>query len=505
MKQDQIKVVLNHIESNYRVNEWEALGIKLWPILRIRLWYGLAYQAMNVSVEDSIQHQSKFKQIKRLLLSPFNWFFYSLKDFNKTLVRSPKGDIFILGDGVSFTKFQDKYFDKFADSLGIILDKHQIACIRADTTDEYLTPRYRSSFFIQPILDFLNLRSLIEVKFKHPALDLIDYDAVCNYVEQYSQGHIFRKSVVQLRLLKIDRLAKYFEKVLNKGKFKAAMSVCYYSDFGFALNLACKRLGIPSYDLQHGVQGDNHGAYGSWFNLPENGYEVLPNYFLVWSEKEKGSILSWSRNTSNHDAIITGNLLANIWKEMPSDGLKGKKEILSQLPDEHPNILLTLSWDVSSEEHIGNVLTVIKSTQDQYNWLIRLHPSMLNEKETVIKMLNANGIKKYEIDGSTNFPLFSVLELSDFHITHSSTCVIEASYFNVPSMIISEYGWSLLSEQLESKWLTKALIPEEIEKKITEHFEKYDSKPPDGMNSSNDSQEWIKQLIKTFDRIDVSA
>lgn len=505
MRQQEIKHILNHIESHYRVNEWVLEEVEIWPLIRVRLWYALSYKSLELSNDDSIQHQSKLNQLIRVLKSPFLWLFNSLKDYRASFFRIPKGDILVLGDGVSFTKIQEKYFDKFADSMANILDDHALKTVRLDTTDQYLTPRARPSYFVQAMLDSINLRSLLEAKLKKSDFELQDFDDVYNYVRQFSEEQLFDKSLIHLRVVKINKLEAFFKKVLAKGKFKAAMSVCYYSDFGFALNLACKRLGIPSYDLQHGVQGVNHGAYGAWLNVPQQGYNVLPNYFLVWSQKEKDTISAWSKNTTNHESLITGNLLANVWSRLLRNSTEKKNELISNLNSSNPNILLTLSWDVSGEDQIGNVLTVIKSTQEQYNWMIRLHPSMMSEKETIESMLKSNGILKYELNKSTELPLFTVLELSDYHITHSSTCVIEASYFNVPSMIVSEYGWSLLSNQLESKWISKTLTSQEIQQGLMSHFSAQEVEKVIKSTLENGPRYWVNELMETFNGSNVSS
>ena len=85
--------------------------------------------------------------------------------------------------------------------------------------------------------------------------------------------------------------------------------VTYYGSIGMAFDLACREFGIPSFDIQHGVQGSLHAAYGRWLRLPVNGYELLPSFFLCWSQKEKSVIEEWSNKFSKwHRPLVHGNL-----------------------------------------------------------------------------------------------------------------------------------------------------------------------------------------------------
>ena len=67
---------------------------------------------------------------------------------------------------------------------------------------------------------------------------------------------------------------------------------------------------------------------------------------------------------------------------------------------------------------------------------------------------------------ASSLPLFTILDNVDVHITHSSSTVIEAAYFGVKSIITSEYGWALLSEQIENRFIIKAYTSTEINDSI---------------------------------------
>lgn len=498
IRQEDIKVVLNEIETRYGVSEWSKLNFEIWPFLRIRLWYDLSLKALSINQETSIQHQTKVTLVIRVLMAPFRWLYHSLKDYKKNYFSIPSGDIFVLGDGVSFTKIDGKYFDKFSDSLDIILKSYNLKTVRADSTSTFHKPRYFSSYFIQPILDIIIVKALIMSKLKSRKLDLSNYNEVYAIANKYGVASVLEKNSIQNRAYKIHMVSVYFEKLLRKKQFKAAMSVCYYADIGLALNLACSRIGIISFDIQHGVQGDNHGAYGSWKNVSDKGYKLLPDYFLCWSELEKKAIDNWSINLKKHQSIITGNLFADLWRNNKYGWDKQYSEVLNvKIKNSLPRILLTLSWDISDEKSIGSTLKVIAKTQHKYEWLIRLHPSMHAEKPVITEMLKNNNITRYELDAASELPLFSLLSNIDTHITHSSSAAIEASYFGVGSIITSEYGWTALCDQVSSDFICKAVtesaITNNIEKMILNH-----NQSKKQTYSGELTTKRIETLIKTF-------
>jgi hypothetical protein len=55
-----------------------------------------------------------------------------------------------------------------------------------------------------------------------------------------------------------------------------------------------------------------------------------------------------------------------------------------------------------------------------------------------------------EIATASVLPLYSLLRLADLHVTHSSSTVVEAAEFGVPSLVLSRYGLELFPEQSAS-------------------------------------------------------
>lgn len=72
-------------------------------------------------------------------------------------------------------------------------------------------------------------------------------------------------------------------------------------------------------------------------------------------------------------------------------------------------------------------------------------------------MFLKSGNENFELDMATDAPLYALLRHSDVHVTHSSSTVIEAEVFGVPSVIFSAYGAEFFPEQIAAGW---ALVAE---------------------------------------------
>ena len=98
-------------------------------------------------------------------------------------------------------------------------------------------------------------------------------------------------------------IASYFKRVLARVRPKLVFVTCWYATESMACILACNELGIPSIDIQHGIQ-EFHVAYARWNRVPNGGYELLPTYFWCWSEAEASVIRGWAGDLSAHQPIV---------------------------------------------------------------------------------------------------------------------------------------------------------------------------------------------------------
>jgi len=469
MNARRIIEIINLIEEEPAIIKWKYKDVDFWPLLRLEIYMALSIDLMNMS-----KNNGNAARLKSLIIGNFKFPLKYFGDFTKNS-NFQKKDILFLSDGISFTKVNGKYFEKFIDPLKYELDNMNLSSLRLDPFHNYHSPRFSSSIFIQPFLDPIIIKEFLTFR-NESNFDQKNRDFIYQFFSQLNLekfNFVLEKSFIKARL--IYKISHYFEKKLKKVQPKIVFIVSYYGVYGMSIILACRRLGIPTVDLQHGVQGELHAAYGSWLNVPKLGFNVLPNYFWCWSKSEIDVIGKWNNSTENHKAILGGNMLLEKWNSKEYPFVIEFEKVFNQLNLIGFNILVTLSPGISAPEVLGNLFKVISDTQYRYNWLIRLHPNMLSEKGKVIADLKSYKINKYVLNEVTMLPLYTILNNTDLHITHSSSTVIEASIFGIKSIIVNEYGKELYENQIEDAVAVVRINSSEIILEIDAIF-KYNTK-----------------------------
>lgn len=467
MKVEQITSLFKDLETDYMVDEWKINGVPLWPFIRIENYYLMSLSILSKGEKVYFKRNSYLKQILVSQVGRLKTFF---KEPKYSFVTS--SDVVFLSDGVSYTKIAGKWFDKFYDPLNIELQKKGLTSQKWDLSYTYLRPQLSPSKFIQFQVDINIIKSRFASKIKKSILE----DEVWSDFDQFIKDERIKKAFINIptktslrvKVFKILSLKNYYKNLLKKANPYLAYIVCYYGDQQLAFIMACKELGISTIDLQHGVQGEHHLAYSNWKKVPENGFECLPDYFFVWSEKEKMAINSSCSRIfiKKHQPIVKGNLLAEFWKNENETIVKEFDKKIQAITQRKikPLILLTLS--PHTENIMEPIWEVMKVTQYEFDWWIRLHPSMANQKKQIENILNSFQIRFYNIREATDFPLYSILRNTNVHITVQSSTVIEATYFNVPSIVTSEYGKDIYAEYINNSKAVFASRSEDIKSLI---------------------------------------
>lgn len=449
MELENIKDTYLAIEQRFEVENWEIDGVKLWPFIRIENYMLLSFQALGAKPAATRSYSYAFKIVK----SKFEYLFASIVDFKNETKSKKKTDIVFLSDGMSHINLKGKWYNKFCDPIASEFIAKGFSSIRFDLSHNFYTPRYSPSIFIQPQIDDIIIKLLVWSKIVSPKFDNERWGDFEDFrTDNFVKDNFISvptKNSIRKKIAKINKLKKFYIKKLKKGNPRIGFVVNFYGDDQMAFTLACKELNIPTIDIQHGVQGPLHLSYGNWSKVPNNGYAQMPNYFWVWSDSEKQTIEQWSHNLKEHNAVVVGNLFSQLWKDNASamvidfdskfDNLKQDKTKKS--------VLMTLS--PLTDSLMSETWEVIRNTQLEYNWFIRLHPVMVKDISSIKQQIAQLGITQYEMSESTRLPLQTILRNVDAHITCQSSCVIEAANFGVLSIITSEYGQSLYKDQID--------------------------------------------------------
>lgn len=489
MKIENICEVIQKIENQFSTEKWEIDGLRIWPFLRIKNYSFLSFKVANSQLPKT-RSIGYFKKIINSRCKKSNF-------FRGVPNRLKKADIVFLSSGVSFLKLGDVFYDKLCDPIIDFYKEQNLSTEKFDLDYLMPFPTHNSTHYIQPAIDNIIIKSILSAKFWTPNLKnkvWADYDEFCK--DEFVKSHLAiipDKSEILIAVARIKALKKFFLRKLKIISPRLAFVVCYYSEVSMAFILACRELGIKTVDVQHGVQGDLHLGYSRWNLKCEQRIDALPDYFWVWSENEKKSIDLWAQNSISHQVIVGGNLFADMWKNENSFDVSnlGEDAIeLKKFPN-LPTILLTLS--PFTENLMEDTWEVVRKSQEKYNWLIRLHPAMIIDFESIKKSIIQKGILHFEMDKTSSLPLPFILQNVDLHITCQSSCVIDSAGMGVFSIITSSYGESLYTNEINNQdaivlYYTMDIL-NEIDKRV------YLQQKPQFIDKGNNYQKKLMDLI----------
>ncbi|MBI4235004.1 glycosyltransferase [Candidatus Peregrinibacteria bacterium] len=477
MKAEKIIALLNEIEKKFEVENWIVDDIHIWPLIRLDLMMNLHFNESQ-NLQTKINLLFKIRQVFGMMRGYVKYLFKLLLDYKKN-ARLQQADAVLLGDGISRVLLNGKWYDRFCDPLRYTLEKEGKKSLMIEPLHNYLIPRYSPSLFIQPSLDFSLLKNVL---FFHKNFKNIQLNGFSEFVEFIKARKlnipIPDESRLKTIVLAIKSYSEYYTKILKTINPTQGFVVSYYGPKGLAFNLACYRLKIPSVDVQHGVAGEFNPAYGRWSKVPQNGYETLPSLFYCWTKEDAQAIERWNTKVQKwHKPILKGNMLVDFWK----NNAVNDKSAASDLEDKKgtANILLTLS---SVEDHnvvlLSKIMKVIKQSDKDLQWWIRLHPCLADRKNEIEKIFHKEDIRNIEIDQATDLPLYALLGHMNLHVTYVSATVTEARMFGLHSIVTGEDALQYFADEIKTGWAIYATTTDEIEKAINKFLKlRYHSSP----------------------------
>jgi hypothetical protein len=449
--------IVNDIEEKFPVDQWIINDIHVWPLIRAQL-----VSQMDFFLNNKLAHRSRpgltaLRNIRRTFditasFANFLYAFVSDRKCNDKIARR-NIDALFLTHCINRVLVNKYYYNKMIDPIIDRLDEQQIRSIVLEITwnGQYYIPRYKSSKYIQPYLDYLLFKNkipLIKKSFGNSQLSRF------NDFVKYLDGLNLRLIIPDIRSIKkvvaiIRDIATFLKKIISQTNPVVGLSTQYYGWDGMALNLACREAGIISVDIQHGIQNDLHWAYGRWLRVPEKGYELLPELFWCWSDTEAKVIEKWNKKVKKyHRPIVVGNLWLNKWLSGDSDNVSSYDVKVSRIKQKHDKSIQIL-YTMQDEIIPPLILEAIRESSAFCFWWIRCHPTLIDKRSKFHRSLGNLGLDNFIVEEASTWPLYALLRHMAIHITGWSTTVIEASVFNVPSILIHEFGSDLFAEQID--------------------------------------------------------
>lgn len=416
--------ILNKLEERLNINNLSYLGINIWPLVRLHIAKVSSEKPLNKN--KTKQKKNYLKLIKLFLINLFN--------FNNHI------------DILFYSRLEDNY----KNNKNIFYDKNLDFVNQKFKTENKITEKFallENEFSIVPNYEnitFINMFSispLIYLKFKIRLKIKKDIKILFNHLKMINK-YLDEKYIIDLNSFYNDIniiyfYSKIFEKLLNKKKPKLVFMSCYYNLIGLSLILAGRNKSIPTVDVQHGLCEPVHIMYTHWNNIPKNGFNLLPNFFMSWGEPTAKHINSYFKN-SPHRALVAGkpDLLAFNRLNFIEDSIK---KIESKKLNYKKTILFTCSLRCIPDNFYEVILEFANSKD--FLFLIRYHPlHSYSYDMSLIQDLRNRQINNIDIESTNKANLYNLLSIADFHITGDSTVAYEALYFDLRTIVLEKEG-----------------------------------------------------------------
>ncbi len=285
-----------------------------------------------------------------------------------------------------------------------------------------------------------------------------DIDELELFISKWSKtvGIDINLSRLKNTIFRISFSKFVFTNILKSRLPKKVLIECYYTPEAMGLLAACKELGIESCDLQHGKQGSHHLMYTHWKNVPNGGFNILPDRFLNWGIESAENI---TRNSNQkfeefHKTDVLGfpwlgkNLQINLFQPSIEES-----EFIEKLGKYLTVVLFSMQpGTVDNDGSIPlDLQNAIEKTRDlSIFWMLRKHPSDQHVEKKYKDLLQQDHV---DMNLSSKIPLYSALKNTTHHITKYSSVAFEADAFNIPTYIISDIGSELYRRYVRNEQL----------------------------------------------------
>lgn len=232
-------------------------------------------------------------------------------------------------------------------------------------------------------------------------------------------------------------------------------------EFGKCMFYWCKKSGIPTIGIQHGVLNDLRCIHTKNEIGTENpNHCQIPTMTAVYGTADKEFLIK-KGNYPEKSVIVTGNQRYDILAK--ADKLFDKKRICKELKLEPNKKIITVTTQVFPSIKDRELLTQIvkdalKNSPD-IQLIIKVHPTETTEFYNRIIGNNKKTIL-------TKYDIFKVLYISDALITVCSTAGLEAAILEKPIIVVKSIEDSQLTDYSEKGIALEAYNAKELQEAI---------------------------------------
>lgn len=434
---------LEEFERAQAPHDWTMGGIHIWPIIK--------YLSASVVLTNA----RRGPQVQKYTSSWRANVFYSLPRSIRAVrtVGTPDvgwlktGDVLFWGNATSVASFGDRALQVHFDHLRWELDRQGVPT--------------RSGLAGISELDLASRKWLLP----HQATDPILAAIARNTVDRSRVASLpglpkLLATIVRLAGLpqEIDlsryigrqvaltiKAASTLEDALRTARPRSVVIQNYTNFHGWGMAAACAHLGIPCYEIQHGLQGRYHGGF-SWKCRPAQGFNVVPGRRIVWTPADKATAEKEGGAgevcVAGPGSLQTMSLLMERRAGARGEFSAFKDQLLNRFrpywagvgAGSRPRVLFL--GQGGDETALIDALSRSKAFEFHY----RRHPSQK------LSLGSPNGELA---NAASELPLAAVLPGMDCIVSESSASFIEARNFDVPSVFFGDYADIILRSYAE--------------------------------------------------------
>ena len=436
MNVEEVNQIIDRLEREKLQCQMSVLGIDIWPLVRLVVWTELS--------QDRLKSRRKKYKLRELLDFCVDYLLMHLRTNSdrprNTLPAS--SEVLFIGRPEHHQNIDgsDYLYDRVLDPLVFVIPIERTwvkACLGALPSGRTFLPTRRLRLRGLKKLDDTTTTDLMKLVTE---LEIPNIDS----------SILLRELMVATRTF-LNGYYNGLSLFKSHPNFKYLVISTWYSADAMGLLAAASRLDIKSIDVQHGIQGTQHGMYGSWMNIPLGGYDLMPSAFWCWGVQNRNSILFQNDATPSIQTFIGGYPWASFRKLI-------QESLNFDTPTRSDNHMIRVA--ISLQPHRFNNVSVpdflidyLRTEHKETKIFLRMHPND-RERSTLPHLFKQLKLKtSYEFISSDS-DLYSLLEISTHHVTAYSSVAYDALLAGVPTLLYGEESKAMMHVAIADKVFT---------------------------------------------------
>lgn len=418
--------------------EWQVGGTSLWGLFRVLMYFPLreALERDRVSPALAEALQVRYSALPVITRSASGGPIAGTPRDDARLTRHD-GPVFVLASGPSHTTVVDgAHVSPIADPWIDLLERTAIPWRKIDVESHWSAqhqPRRHPSE-TAPAATVADLHAAAAVLQSEWIAPLQAMGAAIEATLSRTLG----LSLVSLYQTFIERALMFVAaraaaaRWLEATRPRAILLLCYYETCYLPIISAARALGIPTADLQHGMNGSVHAAYTHFTIVPEAGYDLLPDWFVTWGPLSSANVMRWWPGPTRHRPVVGGR-----WDSASSPSAPDAAAAAAAASGPTARRLVITMQD---EPFDAAVLAAIAAAPAEWQWLVRPHPASRRyagaDASSLAAQLAGAGIGNAVVVPADVASLPQLLTGADGHVTWASSSWMDAAMYGVPTIFL---------------------------------------------------------------------